>query len=699
MSDSKIKREHLIRKAFLYIRQSTLRQVHENTESTKRQYALREKLVSMGWDESRIEVIDSDLGQSGADSDGRKGFQYLVSEVSLGRAGVIAGIEVSRLSRSSSDWNKLLQIAALSDTIIMDEDGIYNVNDFNDRLLLGLKGTLSEAELHYLKSRMRGGLLNKAKRGDLVRPLAIGYVYDDDEQIVKDPDAQVQEAITQLFNSFKRIGSAGGVVREYMEKDLAFPNRQCNGFNPGDVLWGNLTLSRAAQIIKNPLYAGIYAYGKQQIQYTVDGRKKKIVPREQYHAWLPNSHPAYISETQFEENILRLSENSPPRPDIGHAGAVREGPGLLQGIAICGVCGKKMNVNYNGRNPNGTYQPMYVCNYGRRQHCTGSKCQSVVGGNIDLTIGALLLETINPLTIDAAVSIQREMTERREEIIRLYGQQMERARYEMDIAKRRYLRVDPDNRLVAAELERDWNQKVAEYESAKMAYEQKCEAEVRAIDEELEIALRQLVSDFPKIWNDPQTSNKEKKRIARLVLEDVTITADSAKIVLGIRFKGGSTKVIEIPRIARSLHMVETENAIAAEVRSLRSLGHTYQEIIDALNEKGINNLFTGKPFSVFGVRSLIRRHDVPSRTEIAQTDNTDEVWLTAQEKIAELGVSNAKFRRMRDAGELVFRQPSNPESKRYLYKAVNREREIATDMLATQKPEAVTITNANTQI
>jgi len=673
MSDSKIKREHLIRKAFLYIRQSTLRQVYENTESTKRQYALREKLIGMGWDESRIEVIDSDLGQSGADSDGRKGFQYLVSEVSLGRAGAVAGIEVSRLSRSSSDWNKLLQIAALSDTIIMDEDGIYNVNDFNDRLLLGLKGTLSEAELHYLKARMRGGLLNKAKRGELVRPLAIGYVYDDDEQIIKDPDTQVQEAITQLFNSFKRIGSAGGVVREYTEQGLLFPNRQCNGFNPGDISWVKLTLSRAALIIKNPLYAGIYAYGKQQVQYTAGGRKKKTVPKEQYHAWLPNSHPAYISEAQFEENNSRLAENSSPRPDIGHGGAVREGPGLLQGIALCGVCGKKMSVNYCGRSPNGTYQPMYICNYGYRQYCSGSKCQSVVGGNIDLTIGDLLLETINPLTVDAAVSIQREMTERKEEIIRLYGQQMERARYEMDLAKRRYLRVDPDNRLVAAELERDWNRKVAEYESAKMAYEQKCESEVRAVDEELSLALRQLVSDFPKIWNDPQTSNKEKKRIARLVLEDVTITADPSKIVLGIRFKGGSAKVIEIPKIKHSLHMVDREKIIASEIKSLRSLGHTYQEMVDALNEKGYKNVFTGNPFSVYAVRSLMRRNGLPPQRKTIQPDDA-KVWLTAKEKIAELGVSKDKFRRMRDDGELVFKQSLVSNSKRYLYQAGNHD-------------------------
>jgi len=245
MAELKIQNEHLSRKAFLYIRQSTLRQVYENTESTKRQYALKEKLAGMGWNEDRIEVIDSDLGQSGSGADSRDGFQYLVSEVSLGRAGVIAGIEVSRLSRSSSDWNKLLQIAALSNTLIMDEDGIYNVNDFNDRLLLGLKGTLSEAELHYLKSRMRGGLLNKAKRGELVRPLSIGYVYDDNGQIIKDPDAQVQEAINLLFNEFKRVGSAYRLVREYEQRGILFPHRPFKGFRLGELSWRNLNRSTA----------------------------------------------------------------------------------------------------------------------------------------------------------------------------------------------------------------------------------------------------------------------------------------------------------------------------------------------------------------------------------------------------------------------------------------------------------------------
>ena len=674
MSDNKIKKEHLIRKAFLYIRQSTLRQVYENTESTKRQYALKEKLIGMGWDESRIEVVDSDLGQSGADVDERHGFQRLMAEVSLGLVGVVAGIEVSRLSRSSTDWNKLLQIAALSDTIIMDEDGIYNVNDFNDRLLLGLKGTLSEAELHYLKARMRGGLLNKAKRGELVRPLAVGYTYDDHNQIIKNPDAQVQEAITRFFNAFKRIGSACGVVREYGEKGLLFPShQQSNVFNSDDIIWKKLSRSRAGEMIKNPLYAGIYAYGKKQIQHTADGRKSRMVPKEQYHAWIPNSHPAYISESQFDENNLQLAKNSPPRPRYDHSGAIREGPGLLQGIVYCGICGKKMNVEYNGKKPNGTYQPMYVCRQEYDKHCTGNKCQYVVGGNIDMAISELLLETINPLTIDAAISIQSEMTERREEIIRLYSQQMERTRYDMDLAKRRYLRVDPDNRLVAAELERDWNQKVAEYESAKTDYEQKCKTEVRAVDEKLKSALQQLVSDFPTIWNAPTTSNLEKKRIARLILEDVTITADSQNIVLGIRFKGGTTEVIEIPKNKRNMHMVNKEKSIAEEIKSLRSLGMSVQGIADTLNEKGLKSGFTDKLFTAAEVRSLMHRQGMSLKREAQHLDASGdaEIWLTAGEKMTELGISSKNvLRNMRLSGELVSMPVT--KSNRFLYKAEN---------------------------
>lgn len=649
VTNNKIKNGHLNRKAFLYIRQSTLRQVYENNESTKRQYALKERLITSGWDNSRIEVIDSDLGQSGADSENRHGFQYLLTEVMMNRVGIVAGIEVSRLSRSSSDWNKLLQIAALSDTLIMDEDGLYNVNDFNDRLLLGLKGTLSEAELHYLKARMRGGLLNKARRGELMFHLPPGYIYDENEQIVKDLDMQVQESITLFFNTFQRAGSALETVRIYEKQGYLFPRRTHTISKLGELKWEKLTHSQAWRTIKNPIYAGIYAYGKNQIQHTTNGRKIKPMLKEEYHAWLPNSHPSYISEMQYDENLKQLAKNVRPKQSFNNSGAVREGSALLQGIALCGNCGRRMRLRYSQTKLAG-YQPIYYCEYAY-DSSVKTLCQRVYGNNIDKTINALVLETINPMTIDGAISIQREMTDRKEEVIRLYSQQMERTRYEMDLAKRRYMRVDPDNRLVASELEHDWNQKISEYEAAKMTYTQKCEGEVRVIDEKLQLALAQLVTDFPKVWNDPRTSYKEKKRIIGLVIEDVTITSNATVTVLGIRFKGGATKVIEIPSAGQA--KLNTEQEFLSEVESMLYLGLTDREIVATVNKNGIVRNINGKPFTENSIRNLVSENKLPSRRTIAKADG----WLTAKEKAAELGIGRTKLANMRKAGEVIYKE------------------------------------------
>ena len=651
---SKVKREHLTRFAFLYVRQSTLRQVHENTESTMRQYALSKRLVSMGWDAVMIKTIDCDLGQSGSGSEGRRGFQHLVSEVSLGRAGIVAGIEVSRLSRSSSDWGRLLQIAALSNTLIMDEDGVYDVNDFNDRLLLGLKGTLSEVELHYLSARMRGALLNKAKRGELKRALPAGYFYDEDGRISKDPDAQVRDAVSLFFNTFARVGSAGALVREYERQGFLFPRRQFMGFRLGGISWRKIDLALALRTLKSPFYAGIYAYGQTQTKHSVGGRKKVVMQREQYHAWLPGSHPAYISEAQFDENNRKLEANSPPRPGSEHGGAVREGSALLQGIALCGKCGRKMTVRYS-RSGKASW-PIYMCEHDR-MHFGGKVCQSVAGGNIDTAIDSLILEAINPLTVDAAISIQREMDERKEEILRLYSQRLERARHEMDLAKRRYLLVDPDNRLVAAELEGDWNQKAIAFELEKTDYEQKCGMKIRAVDDDLKHSLSRLCSDLPKIWGDPSTSTKEKKRVVRLVLEDVTITADKQDITLGIRFKGGSTRVMEIPRKRCNLNSVVVESELAAKVKDLLLLDLTYSGIARALDEQGIKNGLHGKPFTVDAIRWVIVKFGLPTRSDICIPRS--DGWLTAKEKMAELGVDKHKLYRLRNSGAVTYKKSS----------------------------------------
>jgi hypothetical protein len=440
-----------------------------------------------------------------------------------------------------------------------------------------------------------------------------------------------------------------------------FPHRQFRGFKLGELAWKKLTHQKAVQTLANPVYAGIYAYGVRQTQHTLDGLKVKLMPRERYHAWLTGSHPAYISEAEFDEHNRMLAQNMPPRRGSGHTGAVREGSAILQGIAICGKCGRKMTLRYSQAKHSS--QPIYQCEYERNNH-GGDQCQSVYGGNIDRAIGDLLLETINPMTTDAAISVQREMAERKEEIQKLYSQQMERARYEMELAKRRYLRVDPDNRLVASELESGWNQKINEYESAKSAYEDKCSAEVKEVDEKLRAALDQLVEDFPNIWNDPETSYKEKKRIARIILEDVTITADAAKVVLGIRFKGGSTKVLKIQNTSRDLEKARMEMDAVADVAALIELGLTNREIADKLNNKGYKTEMHSNPYTAATVNWLVQKHGLPTRKSIAKSDG----WLTGKEKAAELGVSVYKLGCMRENGKVGFKV-CNINGIAYLYK------------------------------
>lgn len=346
----------------------------------------------MGWPDESIVVIDHDLGQSGAEAHGRSGFQELVSEVGLGKAGMIAGIEVSRLSRSSADWTRLLEICAIADTLIMDEDGIYNVNDFNDRLLLGLKGTMSEAELHYLKARMRGGLLNKAKRGELQKPLPIGYIYNDYKQIVKDPDQQVQEAINTFFKIFKRTGAAWATIREFNRQGFKFPMRIHKGFRKGELQWVQIVHSRALQTLHNPMYAGIYTYGETQTIQTINGKRSVQMPKESWHACLKNSHPAYITVEEYEENIKILKQNAHPRKEEGRNSPAREGSALLQGIVVCGICGNKMTLRYGQKN-NRSY-PIYTCQKNSVEFGQ-SPCQNLHGENIDNAINKLIIEVIN----------------------------------------------------------------------------------------------------------------------------------------------------------------------------------------------------------------------------------------------------------------------------------------------------------------
>jgi len=346
----KVTSDHLRRKAYLYVRQSTLKQVIENTESTKRQYAIRDRAIALGWPIEQIEVIDSDLGQSGANADDREGFKKLVTEVGMGNAGIVIGLEVSRLARNNMDWHRLLEICALSGTLILDEDGLYDPGHFNDRLLLGLKGTMSEAELHILKGRLHGGILAKAKRGELRVPLPVGFIYDATDKVIIDPDKQVQKSIHLFFDTFNQVGSASGTVKYFRRNGLKFPRKLLKGPNKGDVVWGDLVFARALAMLHNPRYAGAFFYGRTRVSKFSDGKTKhKKFPRDQWHVLLRDKHEGYICWDKHEENILCLHENAQANGADRKKGPPREGPALLQGIVICGICGSRMTIRYHTR--------------------------------------------------------------------------------------------------------------------------------------------------------------------------------------------------------------------------------------------------------------------------------------------------------------------------------------------------------------
>lgn len=656
LRNQKIKTTHLSRSAYLYVRQSTLRQVYENSESTKRQYALKQQAISLGWSVEQIITIDSDLGQSGATSLERSGFQKLVADVGMGKAGIVMGLEVSRLSRSSSDWGRLLEICAITDTLIMDEDGIYDTNDFNDRLLLGLKGTMSEAELHFLQARMRGGLLNKARRGELKRPLPIGYVYDDNDRIIFDPDQQVQQALHLFFKMFRSIGTAWGTVQKFNKQGFKFPLRVHKGFKKGELHWTQLVHSRTLQILHNPMYAGVYFYGETQVQRTAHGKKSVSMSRDEWHTYLPGSHPGYISLDDYENNLKLLKENAHPRHEDGRKTPPREGPALLQGIVFCGYCGQRMTIRY--QNNGNRLVPIYVCQK-KKIEFGGEACQFVYGKGIDEAISEILLEMVNPLAIEAALDVQKELNNRKNEVDNYYQQQLEGARYEVELARRRYMRVDPDNRLVASQLEADWNQKIHEFEEMRENYEKQRKSQPSMLEDAVESDILNIAAQFPEVWNDKHVPERDRKRIVRCLIEDVTIK-QGEEIELGIRFRGGTTKTMAISRPRRIWQKWTTRPEVIQKIDQLTD-DFIPEEIADLLNNQGIKPS-KGQAFKKRIVENIIREHKIKNRYQRLR----EAGMLTLCEKMKELGVCQDKLRKLLQTGQIKGYRYSSRDS--FLY-------------------------------
>ncbi|MGH7122094.1 MAG: recombinase family protein [Acetobacteraceae bacterium] len=633
----KVQSHHLERSAYLYIRQSSMRQVMENVESTKRQYDLRGRAIGLGWRDDQINVIDSDQGESGASASWREGFQHLVSDVGMGRAGIVMGLEVSRLARNNADWHRLLEICALADTLILDEDGVYDPANFNDRLLLGLKGTMSEAELHVIKARLRGGILNKVRRGEYRCPLPTGFIYDEIGDVVLDPDAQIREMISHFFETFSRVGSATQTVKTFTRQRLLFPSRLRNG---KQVVFQPLTTSTAMRMLHNPRYAGVYAYGQRLYRRTVDGKKqlRKRDPKE-WLACIPDAHPGYISWEQFQHNLKVLEANGQGYQTV-RASPPREGAALLQGRVICGRCGSHMSARYAARR--GQVDTWYVCH--RAYASRGEPhCQSIAGWPVDEAVGELIAAEITPAAVELALEIRKEVEARHDEADKLRLRAVERAQIDADLAQRRFMLVDPNNRLVADTLEREWNEKLRVLADVREERERAlCEDRV-ALDDAIRDRLIAMTDDFKTVWCDPTLPNRERKRLLAHLVEDVTLLKFPAEgeTRIHIRFKGGRTETLTAQNPKSSAQQVKTRPEVVELVDKLLD-DHICAEIADILNDRGIRpggsarRGQAGAKFTDLRVSYLVKQYSLRSRYDRLR----ERGMLTKAEACAKLSIT-----------------------------------------------------------
>jgi DNA invertase Pin-like site-specific DNA recombinase len=661
---SKVTAAHLSRQALLYIRQSSLKQVLHNTESAHRQYDLRGKATTLGWDTSQIRVIDVDQGQSGASAADREGFHQLVAEVSLGRAGIVLGLECSRLARNNADWHQLLELCGMTGTLICDEDGLYDPCSFNDRLLLGMKGQLSEAELHFIKARLRGGQISKARRGELKMSLPVGLVYDATDHVILDPDAAIRGALSHLFATFEATGSATACVKSFRQAGLSFPWRHLKGPRRGEVDWTPLAHHTVLRVLHNPRYAGVFTYGRRTEKAGPGGKHTcRFLPREEWTAFLPDSHPGYITLAQFEANQDQLTANAAAHGRDRSSGPPREGPALLQGLILCGRCGHRMGVRYHTRG--GRELPTYTCGRDRIEHAR-PLCMAIPGHTLDEQVGKLLIENLTPLAIEAALAVSAELEHRAAEADALRAAHVERARYHADLARRRYMGVDPANRLVADSLEADWNTALRAQAEAQQAYEQAKNEHTGALTDAQRARINQLVTDLPGIWADPATPVRERKRIARLLLTDVTVSRTTDTITAHLRLAGGQTHTLTLPRPPQAWELRQTPKEAIAIIDELLD-HHTCAEIAGILHERGLLN-GEGRPFSPTMVQRVLRTYQLqPRRGRLLAAG-----LIPLHEMAALLGVSTATVKtwyhagivggqRYNDKQQVLYYPPDNP--------------------------------------
>ena len=649
---SKIGSQHLRRGAYVYVRQSTMAQVERNTESRERQYELVDRAVELGWRAPEVVVVDEDQGRSGKSTDGRDGFQSLVAEVGLGRVGIVLGIEVSRLARNNAAWYQLLDLCALTDTLIADSDGVYHPALHNDRLVLGLKGTMSEAELHVLRARLRGGSLHKAGKGELRLPLPAGLEYDETGRVRITADEAVADAIATVFSYFDQLQSARQVMLRLQGEQRKLPRRATSDRH---VRWATPTYKAVHDILTNPVYAGVYAYGRKQTERRVhDGvvrERQRRAPREEWHVLIEDHHPGYITFERYLANQQRLRANwRPPRGEGG--GAAREGRALLQGLLRCGRCGRRMQVGYSGK----TLVPNYSCVRGNQLYGT-ERCQSVGGRRIERVVLDAVFEALQPAGIEATLRAVEHANSDHAARVRSAELEIERAQIHADRARRQFDACEPENRLVARTLEREWEQRLTAVCAAERRVAEVATRRPDPLSDEEIAWCRRAGTDLRKVFDAPSTTDRERKQVLRAILTDVIVTVDREAeqhtAQLRVVWEGGAVTehAVSLPRTGS--HTRCTDQDTVALVRQLAER-HPDKQIAAILARQG-RLTGAGNPFTAHRVAGLRAHHKIPACPIRTASDDGEVVTIT--KAAAELAVSTATVHRWLREGFIVGEQ------------------------------------------
>jgi DNA invertase Pin-like site-specific DNA recombinase len=645
---------HLRRDAYIYVRQSTLAQTVRNTESLLRQYDLAGRARQLGWAEHQIVVVDDDLGRSGASVQGRKGFSDLVADVGLGKAGIVLSLECSRLARNNADWYRLLDLCALTDTLIADGDGVYHPAGYNDRLVLGLKGTLSEAELHLLRARMTEGLRAKAARGELRLMLPAGLDYDEDDHVIITPDEAVREAVTCVFRRFDQLGSARQVVVSLRADGLRLPRRD---IRTGKITWAQAGYPAVHDILIHPGYAGMFAYGRSKTEKHLDASgtvitRQRRLPRDQWAVMIPGHHPGYISPDAYDANIARLAANA-PRPAGGAGGAAREGAAWLQGLLRCGRCGRLMQVNYRSGG-----RPAYRC--GRANQMYGaSTCQLIGGRRLHETVLDELLAVLAPASLAATVQALADAQARHRQNLAVFERAAERARYEAGRALRQYDNIEPENRLVARTLEAVLEDKLAAVRTAENQLTAQRARQPVTLTAQETAWITTAGADLRAIFGAPATTHAQRKELIRAVITEIVATAGNPGDGTGsgrtcqirIIWQGGASTDVQMPLPASGQHGRTTSEDTLALIRRLapRYDDTTIAQILSQQNRRTA----TGLPFRKAHVRELRAYHGIPGYQPPAENvtpGRNDAAVVSITEAARQLGVSTATiYRWLRD--------------------------------------------------